>query len=185
MNPGKNTQINKPEEIKGIGMGTRFATNTGKSYSISRGKSSIFRKGMLLFVSAVFLTLISLTLFHFDPEKDPAWMEYLLWTPRLISIILVIIGVMKLRSTTEIKPFMQFQPEGILYDEELIPWDKIDIVDIEQSVIDDSYFAIILEIDGKRKELDISKVDEFSEDVVVVLTRYLEKYRPLKPEDRT
>lgn len=126
-----------------------------------------------------------MTLFDFDSQNDPVWKEYILWSPRLISIVLVVVGALKLRQINEIKPFMQFKPEGISYYKDFYPWTNIIDVEIRQSALDDSYFAICIDVDGDKKEIDITNVDEFSEDVVVIFCRYLEKYKPVKPQDRT
>ena len=183
MNPLKETKTEDSTEIKPVGISGSWSVNTNRKYYVSRGKASHYKKALLFFFLAIIITAISMIHLTFNPLKDPYWMEYLLWLPRLASIIFTVVAVLKMKEATRIKPFLSFDSEGIEYENQLHSWQSIKSIKVRQTIYTEKEFTLILELQEHLKEIDITKIDEFSEDVAVILTRYFKKYNLREPKE--
>ncbi len=162
------------QEIKPIGFHAKFLSRIPDEYEISFGKSIRFRLGVLYFILAAITTVISVKLFHSSSGFPLA----ILWSTRLLALVLVLFGILKIRSTSQINPFLVFNTTGILHQESLILWSDIKDIQVQYHSFKRTIFNLIVETNQGFHTIDISKVDEFSEDIAVILNRYIKKYVP-------
>ena len=164
-------------DVEPVGFNARYFNNTHKEYKISRGKSKLFRRSLILIIGGMLISIISIRLLP-DTLGDPfKWATPILWLPRLAALFFIILAFMRIRDMKTVKSFMLFSKEGITVEDKEYTWEQIEKAEVKYTAISDDTFDLILYTNTGVETIDITSVDEFSEDVAVVLSRYLDKYK--------
>lgn len=146
---------------------------TSSGYTISKGKAPIFKRAVLLFFMAIALVIISM--YFFSGEGDE-WSDPIVVLPRILAIVLVVMGFLRLKGMKEIQPYMTFTEEGISKEDEIVSWESIVAGYLKTSPVDGKYYQLLIHTDAGVKTISMSKIDEIPEDACIILTKYWEKY---------
>ena len=164
-------------EAEAIGFNAKYYSSTHKEYMVSRGKTRIFRRSVFLILLGMVISILSLKLLPDQLEGNLAWLSPMLWFPRLAAFLFIYLAVMRLREVKKINPIISFSKEGIRYEENLITWESVKTAEYQYDLSQENVNKLLIHTDKGIIEMDISEVDEFSEDVAVVLHKYLKKYK--------
>ncbi len=164
-------------EVDPVGFNAKYYKNTQRDYKISRGKTRLFRRSLLLVFTGMVVSIVAIKYLPEQIEGDFSWLSPLLWLPRLAALVFVFLAIMRIREMRTIKPFLEFTPEGITHQEKKIQWQEIDQINVEYYAASDEIFNLLIKCNSNITKVDIKGVDEFSEDVAAVLNKYFQKYK--------
>ena len=171
------------DQISPVGFHAKFLKAAEKPYKISSGKSKLLRRAIILLFLSLIIITASLKLIPEDAYGPEGWPELLLWLPRILSLGLALLAIMRIRDMKKVKEFLSFDPKGIQYDGKSYSWVDIEKVEVEYTTTSDEQFDLIVYTKEKEVRIDIKKVDEFSEDVAAVLHKYITQFGTGNPDE--
>ena len=170
-------EIRSVSDIDAVGFNAKYFNNTHKPYKISRGKSKLFRRGMILILVGMIISIISIRTLPEELPEAWSWATPLLWLPRLAALFFIVMAFMRIREIRKVKGFLTFTNEGVQYEERMIPWKSIEVANVEYTATSDNVYDLVIKTADDEFRIDISSVDEFSADVASVFSKYLIKFR--------
>ncbi len=164
-------------QVDPVGFNAKYFKITQKDYKVSRGKSRLFRRALILIFTGMIVSILSIKFLPDQFEGNFSWLSPLLWFPRLAAVLFIYLAYVRIKEMQIIKEFLFFTTEGIKYEDKLFVWQEIMDIKVQYYLTNDDKFDLIIFTAEETIVIDITKVDEFSEDVASVLSKYYKKYK--------
>jgi len=167
--------LRQVSEIEAIGLSARYIQKVPKEYEVTRGKSKVMWRAVIMLISAAAIIALSA---RFIPSEnfDNHFLTLFLLLPRLGAIVLVYMAIVRIRKTSKNVPVAVFNAEGIKTGDFEISWGSVQDIHLKGGSEYVQVALVVTLIEGNKVEIDLREIDEFPEDVAVMSRRYLKKY---------
>ncbi len=145
-------------------------------YVISKGKSRIFRRALITFAVALILVFGSMLLLK-GVDIESTWVKPLILLPRILALVAVVLGLVRIKSLNEIPPYLTLSEKGIETEKDTITWNSIEGVFLKTSMGGEKICDVIVHTNERIETFDFRDIDEIAEDACIVISKYWKKYQ--------
>lgn len=164
----------KPQTIN-----SKYMKAMKSGYIISKGKSAIFRRALITFGIAFFLVFGSMYLFK-GIDSNSGLVESLFFLPKILALVAVVLGIVRLKTLKDIPPFIVLKPEGIVAPDKTIQWNEIEGVFLKTSMEGKKVCDVIVHTKLGIETYNFIGIDEIPEDACIVIGKFWKKHNRIK-----